>query len=220
MEIEAEWANEFWSPSGAVLWILTKGGTAPQDADSADIAAEELFAALQSGKLEALGICVAKGQSLPETVPPEHFLKSFPFAADAPLEMIYSEAPVLQWGALYEADWRIGIANGDMIGDRHRTFWKRIYVKKSGVLALWPSGEASSIYHTGAPGRPSSIQFVEREWQRRRNAGEALNDLESEAKALHEWCKANHTGITAPKPGTIKNKIRNEFREWRARPHN
>ncbi len=87
-----------------------------------------------------------------------------------------------------------------------------------GRLAAQPT--TASIYHTGAPGRPSAIQFVIDEWRRRRDEGLAPAKLCAEGRALHEWCRKNHPAIAPPSPRTIENRIRDEFNTWKASAQN
>ena len=100
--------------------------------------------------------------------------------------------------------------------------FKNVTLNKEDVLALWPPFGAKTIYHTGAAGRPSPIQFVENEWRLRRDAGEALARLCDEAQHLHKWCKDKHREIATPGIRTIENKIRGEFNHWKkpSGPHN
>jgi hypothetical protein len=101
---------------------------------------------------------------------------------------------------------------------RAETLYESVFVDKEEALKKWPD-EASavietSIYHSGGPGRPSPIQFVEEEAKRRRLSGEAHKTVVEESRQLHEWCRVNHSGISAPHPKTIENRIRKEHRIW------
>ncbi len=75
----------------------------------------------------------------------------------------------------------------------------------------WESDGHADRYRTGAPGRPSAIQFVVAEWKRRRDSGEAEVRIGAETTALHEWCRCNHPTISTPTAKTIGQKIREEF---------
>ena len=71
-------------------------------------------------------------------------------------------------------------------------------------------------YKTGGPGRPSPIQLVEREAERRRASGEAIDIVKEEAKYLHGWCEREHSKAPTPTPKTIENRIRIDHRTWKA----
>jgi hypothetical protein len=219
MNLWDEWANSLWSLSAAVEWIAEHGGDYSDG--FLDAAANELLRALQAGEITASGEISDEGRRA--NIPPEEFLIAAPYETFSPSEHPAGPAPMLCWGAYVDCvcdrDWRA--SSGDIIARPYRIYWQRISVLGDDVRTKWPTGNPLDAYRTGAPGRPSAIQFVVREAERRRNAGEAVLDLKAEANALHEWCCAAHPNIPAPSPGTIENKIRNEHREWKASgPHN
>ena len=55
--------------------------------------------------------------------------------------------------------------------------------------------------HTGAPGRPTIMPFIEREFEARAARGELMPTLTEELKALRDWAVENYT--IAPTPKTI-----------------
>ena len=78
-------------------------------------------------------------------------------------------------------------------------------------------------FRTGAAGRPSPIQMVEREAERRRKTGEAIPAISRESEALHQWCISTYPKVPAPKPKTIANRIRESHSAWKSSassPHN
>jgi hypothetical protein len=227
-KLRAEWDSDFVSLSGAVWWIVSQGGAKDWDDEHLEGAAKELLGALTSEELVSFGVSVGSGTSLPAPVPSHHFMKACSFFGDIPFELIFSEAAVLHWGLLAEKDWRS--ERGDIIEDRWKLYWKRLCVRRIDLQRKWPAAartphveenerstiDTLSIYRTGAPGRPSAIQFVERKWRERRDAGQALDSLSAEAKALNAWCAEKHLNIAAPAPGTIENRIRSEYNSWKS----
>jgi hypothetical protein len=65
---------------------------------------------------------------------------------------------------------------------------------------------------TGAPGRPTSMHLVEREYRDRWQRGEAKTGIGAEAKALAEWLRTEHPDAPQLKPKTIANRLRHEHR--------
>src|SRR5262249_53141082 len=61
--------------------------------------------------------------------------------------------------------------------------WRRLMVLKADVARYWPFAAALD-YRTGAPGRPSGMQFVEEEYRARLQRCEAKPTIGDEAKAL------------------------------------
>ena len=89
------------------------------------------------------------------------------------------------------------------------------------ALAGMTADSESVEISTGAPGRPSVIQFVEKEAERRRSANEALPKISAEAQELHSWCAKKHPSYPTPTAKTIENRIREAHRKWRTpTPHN
>jgi hypothetical protein len=74
---------------------------------------------------------------------------------------------------------------------------------------------------TGFPGRPpKGKHLIEREFQRRADAGEVCSTLHDEADALLEWLISEHPSAPPPTVKTIKNNIRSLYRrhEQKQRP--
>jgi hypothetical protein len=154
---------------------------------------DDLLAKLTSGELVAYGI--RPGGFVHEAIPPIH------------------------WVAIDSLTLRSALGPND-VGKMDDVIYRDVFVESDSVYALWPGSNPTANYRTGVPGRPSTIQFVETEWRRRRDAGEALGSLNEEANALHEWCRGAHPAMVAPMPGTIANRIRKEYRNSRKNPHN
>jgi hypothetical protein len=68
---------------------------------------------------------------------------------------------------------------------------------------------------TGAPGQPSSLHLVEREFTRRIAAGELVKPgLKEQATELRAWFVAKYPGLRPMTVGTIENHIREDY--WKA----
>jgi len=90
-------------------------------------------------------------------------------------------------------------------------------VEQSSQKSSTQNADPKAPYRTGAPGRPSAIQFVEKEAARRRREDMASTKLTSEAAALHSWCKETHPDIAAPTAKAIENRIRDDHKRWKAK---
>jgi hypothetical protein len=67
-------------------------------------------------------------------------------------------------------------------------------------------------FRTGLPGRPTAIQLIEAEHQRRINSGKALDKVGEEAKHLEKWLVTTHPRAPRTKTKTIENRIRKAHR--------
>lgn len=213
------WEKDEWPLSVAVCWIATLGDVSKLNHHNAlEDSASALRRAIKAPKPARVDVKGVKagGDGFPKKVPAKCFSDAAPFLADAPDELMFNDndnpPPYLEWLSLAETHPELG--DGDCIVARWKTIWKRLTIKRADILALWPSDKVS-IYHTGSPGRPSAIQFIVREWHRRRDAGEALQQLAAEARALNAWCAKEHSGIAATTPRAIENKIRPEYNAWK-----
>jgi hypothetical protein len=198
----------------AALWIATTGGTIgfnPQEESIWRHAFGELLATIASERVRVIG--TKEGSRLP--VPAYLFADcgvDHPYA-DASMEIMMSEELYLRsYPYIDEEHWRRGF--DDSLINRHGNHWSRLIVSKEDVRARWPF-HLPTARASGAPGRPTSMQLVLDEFERR-----ALADLEAtvtaEAERLAHWLAATHP--TAPKltAKTIRNKIASRFRELRA----
>jgi hypothetical protein len=95
------------------------------------------------------------------------------------------------------------------------------------VSKIWPpltlpsrQGQSASVEarldRTGAPGRPTSRSLVEREFERRRDAGETLETLIAEARALSAWLGKEYPHYAQMTEKTIANCIRVSYRAQKA----
>jgi hypothetical protein len=75
-------------------------------------------------------------------------------------------------------------------------------------------GDASQ-YRTGAPGRPTSRQLIEGEFDRRVAAGDVLSTLAAEAKHLESWLQLEHPDAPSMTARTIENTIRDKYQRHR-----
>jgi hypothetical protein len=148
----------------------------------------------------------------------------------------FVEIPAAEWTVLNvvgicgtdEAYWIRNGIHKVMTPDGERLAYDAVRVWSEQVLAEFPPrGQegGKERYLTGGPGRPSAIQFVEAEADRRRQSGEASPTLDREAICLHEWCKREHPRIAAPTAKTIQGRIRVAHNAWKSArsdpiPHN
>ena len=67
-------------------------------------------------------------------------------------------------------------------------------------------------YRSGAPGRPTSIQVVKAEFQRRKKCGQVASTLGAEAKTLVDWLIQKHPEAPRLTSKTIMNRLREDYR--------
>jgi hypothetical protein len=75
------------------------------------------------------------------------------------------------------------------------------------------SKQTPVIRQTGAPGRPSSMHLVEREYRARADRGDTKVSISAEAKALSDWLRITHPDAPPLTPKTIANRLRHEHHE-------
>ncbi len=139
----------------------------------------------------------------------------------------FIEIPAAEWTVLKlvgfsgtdDAPWIRNGIHKVMTPDGEHLAYDAVCVWREQILAAFPApGQegGKERYQTGGPGRPSAIQFVEAEADRRRQSGEASPMLAREAIYLHGWCKREHSGIVAPTAKTIEGRIRVAHNAWKS----
>jgi hypothetical protein len=137
----------------------------------------------------------------------------YPFQ-DADFDLILSdEIHLRSYPYLDEEHWRRGF--DDALVDRGGPRWRRLMVLRSDVARLWPF-EAPEPLRTGAPGRPTSMQLIERELETRAAQGALEQTLAEQARVLETWLKVEHPEHPRARTKTIENGIRTRFRDFEA----
>jgi hypothetical protein len=199
----------------AAQWIATAGGK--QSFDPTDVsvwksAYSDLLARLASEDIKVIGF--RQGES--EPIPGHYFAScsvDYPFQ-DADFDLILSdEIHLRSYPYLDEEHWRRGF--DDALVDRGGPRWRRLMVLRSDVARLWPF-EAPEPLRTGAPGRPTSMQLIERELETRAAQGALEQTLAEQARVLETWLKVEHPEHPRAGTKTIENGIRTRFRDFKA----
>ena len=207
----------------AAHWIATKGSTLqidPLDLEVWKSPFSQLLSRISSDEVAVTGL--RKGQ--------RKKIKGHIFAgisvdylfADTPDELLLSSKLYLS-SCHYVDDehWRKRF--NDSLQTRYGRKWSHLMVLKSDVLRHWPfsspENENSIILlatKTGAPGRPSSMHLVEREYRARGDRGDTKASIGEEAKVLSEWLRSTHPDAPRLTPKTIANRLRHEHRMRKA----
>jgi hypothetical protein len=69
-----------------------------------------------------------------------------------------------------------------------------------------------TIYHSGAPGRPTSMHLIEAELDRRIMAGATFSSIASAAAELAHWLAQTHPNAPKATPKAIKNRLAGKIR--------
>ncbi len=77
--------------------------------------------------------------------------------------------------------------------------------------------QTSTPTSTGAPGRPSSMSFVEAEFDRRARESLTAPSLKEESEILAAWLKRSHPDAPQPTPKTIKNRLRHAYNKLKVK---
>ena len=146
----------------------------------------------------------------------------YPVAADTSVELLLSSELYLS-SRIYVDDehWRKRF--NDSLQTRYGCKWSHLMVLKSDVLRHWPFSSPENensttplATKTGAPGRPSSMHLVEREYRARGDRGDTKASIGEEAKVLSEWLRSTHPDAPRLTPKTIANRLRHEHRMRKA----
>ena len=78
----------------------------------------------------------------------------------------------------------------------------------------------ASRSRTGAPGRPTSMHLIKKEFERRAAAGSLDDQLAAVAQSLVNWLKETHPAEPQLTPKTVENNLRVAFRRANATPRN
>jgi hypothetical protein len=199
--------------SCAAQWIATSGGAIefePSDQDVWRRAYGLLLDAIASEKVRVTGINAGRR----DPVPPYIFADcavDYPFAEISLELMTSSEIYLRSYGYLDEEHWRNGF--DDALIDRYRDHWTRLMVSKDDVRRKWPFGPAKSPARTGAPGRPSSMQLIIDEFDRRIGSDNLVKGVATQAVELLAWITSAHPDCIRPTAKTIENRIREAYRK-------
>jgi hypothetical protein len=199
----------------AAQWIATAGWA--RSFDPLDVAEwkpvySDLLARLASEDIRVIGF----REGMKESVPGYHFAScavDYPFE-DADFDLIVSdELHLRSHPYLDEEHWLRGF--DDALVDRRGARWRRLMVLKSDVARFWSFGAAEPP-RTGAPGRPTSMQLIERELETRAAQGALEQTLAEQARVLETWLKVRHPRHPRARTKTIENGIRKRFRDLKA----
>lgn len=195
----------------AAHWIATNGGQ--RDFDPGDVenwrpAFEGLLSGIASEAIRVVGMSENQKQPVPAYLF-AGIRVDFPYA-ESDLDLILSDELVLRSHPYVgEEDWFKGYS--DALSDRRGDRWSRLMVEKSDVLALWPFAYSEPI-RSGSPGRPSSMQLVRQEFEKRREEGTMCITITEESRFLAQWLSANHKGHPPLTAKTIRNNLGAAFR--------
>ena len=207
----------------AAHWIATKGSTLqidPLDLEVWKSPFSQLLSRISSDEVAVTGL--REGQR--EKIEGHIFAGisvDYPFA-DTPVELqLNTELYLSSCHYVDDEHWRKGF--NDSLQTRYGRKWSHLMVLKSDVLRHWPfsspENENSTIplaTKTGAPGRPSSMHLVEREYRARGDRGDTKASIGEEAKVLSEWLRSTHPDAPRLTPKTIANRLRHEHRMRKA----
>ena len=93
--------------------------------------------------------------------------------------------------------------------------WTHLQVKKSDVLyeiKFDHNKGLGTVYVSGAPGRPTSMNLIRQEFEARLSRGDSAGSITQEAAALADWLTKAHPEATRVTAKTIKNQLADQFR--------
>jgi hypothetical protein len=195
----------------AAHWIATKGGTVQinaRDPGVWEVPFSRLLSRISSNDVTVTGLQDGERRKIEGYVFADVCI-DYPFETSFGLlfqdKLYLASVPYLD-----DEHWRN--AFNDKLENRRGYRWSHLMVLKSDVLRYWPSSDPS-ITRTGAPGRPSPMYLVEREFHARADRGAIHASIGAEAKALSEWLRVSHPHEPPVTAKTIANRLRHEHRK-------
>jgi hypothetical protein len=159
-----------------------------------------LFAALQSGAVNAIGTLAPSRDA--EAVPTVFWALAL---LDVNNNRARTDGPEGQPYTTVWASLRLGSA-------------QVVLLQEAEQVEATPTDALPATTNTGMPGRPSSKHLYLLEFDRRAAAGEKADTLIEEAKALHKWLLNTHPQAPPATPKTIMNLIRSSYQALAPRP--
>lgn len=201
-----DFSKGYVSLTAAALYLATDGGRKSivlRDTEAWKSAFEMLLLAICDNAVPVIGI--SSGRETPEPISGYTFSGlpvSFPYA---PIhsDFAFKSNPFLRCGSPTRES-NDEITRG-ILSDAEVLFTK-LQVKAQLVVDLHDQSRAD-VTKSGAPGRPSSMNLVLSEYQRRREAHTVESSARAEAKALETWLKSNHPKHPCLTEKTIRNKL-------------
>lgn len=196
----------------AAQWIATRGGQEDFDLGETgrwQTAFRQLLDRVASCEVRISGI----GSGARELIPGVVFAGC---QVDYPNQELSYE---LGWSKEYylcsypyvdETQWRKG--KDDSFRNIDTVRWKQLMVAKEDIAQFWPFGTIGPE-RSGVAGRPTSIHLVRIEFKCRVKRGELASTLGEEAEILSEWLANTHPLKPPATAKTIKNNIRDAYRE-------
>lgn len=208
----------------ALHWIMTRGGGVVKhlnDDDAWMASTERLLPLISTGEVEIIG--------RPRSGGPAEPIKGHVFAGilvPAPLTVSFSiinnDDPWISC-TIYtdEPHWTADFNDQAFLDGLAGPSWTHLRVRKADVLRHivfeQRMAEGRTIYETGAPGRPTSMQLIRAEFKSRHLSGLTAPSITKEAEVLSKWLSKAHPGAPQVKPKTIKNGLAEDYRKLRAR---
>lgn len=122
-----------------------------------------------------------------------------------------TEAPFGPWQRIPPAAWR-----GLRIADIRKGRVTGTAMDIAGVHIVEAAAHAApdpDSMRNDAPGRPSWFHVIAAEFDRRAEAGDIEESLNKQAVALAAWYAATYPGHQPYRPATIRNRLREKYRE-------
>jgi hypothetical protein len=145
-----------------------------------------------------------------------HCRVDYPFQ-DANFDLIMTEEFYLSSCPFVdEAHWQKGF--NDKFRNGRECRWVQLLVHKPDIARIWEFGGQhgpivnDELLPSGAPGRPSVMHLVVREFERRCAAGELEEGVAEQSRVLAQWLLDAHPNAKRLTPKTIENNIRAGFR--------
>jgi hypothetical protein len=206
-----------------IHWIMTDGGSLVKqlkDEKAWSVSIGRLLPLISTGEVEMIGRHRNGG--------PADVIKGHVFAGvlvPAPLSLPFSvlsgDDPWINCTP-YSDDphWKADFNDQLFLGRPGGAEWTHLSVRKADVLRQIHFEQnrtiGKAVYETGAPGRPTSMQFIRAEFETRSLAGLLAPTITQEAAALSTWLSQAHPDAPRVKPKTIKNQLGDAYRNARA----
>jgi hypothetical protein len=212
----------------ALHWIMTHGGSINRNLDDLGLweaSVQRLLPLISTGEVKLVGRPISGGPTIP--IASETFagvLVSHPLRDDFSVRV--GHGPWIGCTPYIDQEhWNSDFNDKLYFVHFGPADWTHLRLRKADLLREFKFEDrreelAPVAYKTGAPGRPSSKQLVTREFDARRQRGEAAKTVTLEAIALASWLSEKHPSAPQMTAKTIENQIRAAFRSRDLRPQN
>jgi len=204
----------------ALHWIMTEGGRLSrnlEDSKAWSASVQLMLPLISTGEIQIIGRPSSGGPA--EPIAGETFAGVFvSHATKEEFSVLVGTNPWIGCTCyIDDQHWSADFNDQLFLSHYGSANWTHLQVKKSDVLREIKFDERKEIgrtvYVSGAPGRPTSMNLIRQEFEARHGRGDTAGSITKEAAALANWLAKDHPAATPVTAKTIKNQLADQFRK-------